>query len=105
MPTKTDSPALGDLLPDGFTLGEPDCVGPLAVFRVHAAPGTCEYLSFAEASAHGCRVQELEPPTVGDVVIDNPLDLPVLCSRARRSGAPSRTARSTSRSSCRRGRG
>ena len=48
------------------------------MFPVHAAPGTCEYLSFAEASAHGCRVHELEPPTVGDVVIDNPLDLPVL---------------------------
>ena len=78
MPTKTDTPTLGALLPDDFALGEPDCVGPLAVFPVHAAPGTCEYLSFAEASAHGCRVHELEPPTVGDVVIDNPLDLPVL---------------------------
>jgi hypothetical protein len=77
-PLPTNSPSPTPLLPDHVTLGEPDRSGPLTVFPVLGEPGSLEYLSFAEASAHGCVVRELEPASVNDVLVVNPLDVPVL---------------------------
>ncbi len=77
-PLRTNSQSPTPLLPDHLTLGEPDRSGPLTVFPVLGQPGSLEYLSFAEASAHGCVVQELDPPSVNDLLVINPLDVPVL---------------------------
>jgi hypothetical protein len=74
--TNSQSPTF--LLPDHLTLGEPDRSGALTVFPVLGRPGSLEYLSFAEASAHGCVVQELDPASVNDLLVSNPLGVPVL---------------------------
>ena len=95
MSTTTSRPTLASLLPDDLTVGEPDLAGPLALFPLHARPDAREYLSFVEASAHGCTVHELEPASVNDVVVDTRSTCPCCCSRARRSRAPSKTGRWT----------
>lgn len=69
---------LADLLPRDLALGEPDVAGPLVVFPVLAAQGALEYRSFAEATALGFGLHELDPPSVGDLRASNPLDAPVL---------------------------
>src|SRR5687768_6974371 len=78
MPNTTPERTLAALLPDDLALADPDRVGPLTVFPLVATPGRLEYLSFAEASAHGCVVHEVEPASVNDLVVVNPLDTGVL---------------------------
>src|SRR4051794_12669871 len=63
----------------GLHVGEPDVAGPLAVYPVFGPEPSLEYLSFAEAAALGVTLRELEPhASVNDLIVDNPLDLPVL---------------------------
>jgi hypothetical protein len=78
LPADTNPPIVTSLLPDDLALDEPDHAGALSVFPLLGAAGRLEYLSFAEASAHGCTVQELEPASVNDLWVVNPLDVPVL---------------------------
>jgi hypothetical protein len=62
-----------------LTIGPPDVAGALAVFPVFGPPPQLEYLSFAEAASLGARVTELPSgASVNDLLVLNPLDLPVL---------------------------
>ena len=63
-----------------LTVADPDVAGPLAVFPLIAdrSPNV-RYLSFAAAVKHGAVVRELaEGASVNDLVVHNPLDVPVL---------------------------
>lgn len=63
----------------GAEVGAPDVAGPLAVFPLHAPGAPPRYLSLAEGTARGLRVTELpDGASVGDLLVANPLDLPVL---------------------------
>jgi hypothetical protein len=63
-----------------FHVTDPDVVGPLAVFPLIAgAEPTVRYLPFAAAKRRGAAVKELaEGASVNDLLVENPLDLPVL---------------------------
>ena len=65
-------------LVQALRVGEPDVAGPLAVFPVFARPCRLEFRSFAEAAALGATVHETDPASVNDVVVHNPLPVPVL---------------------------
>jgi hypothetical protein len=73
-------PAFAPYLAAQITVAEPTVVGPLAVFPLIAdrAPSV-RYVSFAEAVRRGATVKELGTgASVNDLVIRNPLDVPVL---------------------------
>ena len=63
-----------------LTVADPDVSGPLAVFPLIAdRTPNVRYLSFAAAVKHGAAVRELaEGASVNDLVVHNPLDVPVL---------------------------
>jgi hypothetical protein len=63
-----------------IAVAEPTVVGSLAVFPLIADRSpSVHYVSFAEATQLGATVQELDAgASVNDLVIDNPLDVPVL---------------------------
>src|SRR5881227_2592823 len=63
-----------------ITVAEPTVVGPLAVFPLIADRSpSVRYVSFAEAVQRGATVKELGTgASVNDLVMHNPLDLPVL---------------------------
>lgn len=63
-----------------ITVAEPTVVGPLAVFPLIADRSpSVRYVSFAEAVQRGAAIKELGGgASVNDLVVRNPLDLPVL---------------------------
>jgi hypothetical protein len=73
-------PTLAPHLALQITIDEPTVVGPLAVFPLIADRGpSVRYVSFAEAVQRGATVKELDAgASVNDLVVRNPLDLPVL---------------------------
>jgi hypothetical protein len=77
--TTTSAPTLAQYLPEPFTIGAPDVVGPLAVFPLFLPKPSVEYVAFASGVARGVRVQELEGgASVNDLTVMNPLDVGVL---------------------------
>lgn len=73
-------PTLAPHLAAQITVAEPTVVGPLAVFPLIADRSpTVRCVSFAEAVQRGAAVKELDGgASVNDLVVNNPLDLPVL---------------------------
>jgi len=73
-------PTLAPHLAVEMTVGAPTVVGSLAVFPLIADRSpSVRYISFAEAVQQGLTVKELPGgASVNDLVITNPLDLPVL---------------------------
>jgi hypothetical protein len=73
-------PALADLLAMELTVAEADQVGALSVFPLIADRSPAfRYMAFAEARKHGVEIKELAGAAqVGDLVVHNPLELPVL---------------------------
>ena len=73
-------PTLAPHLAAQITVAEPTVVGPLAVFPLIADRSpSVRYVSFAEAVQRGATVKELGGgASVNDLVVHNPLDLPVL---------------------------
>lgn len=62
-----------------LTIGPAQTAGPLTVFPVFGPAPTLEYRSFAEASALGATITELDGgASVNDVLVRNPLDVGVL---------------------------
>jgi hypothetical protein len=75
----SNTPGIQKYLADPIEVGEPDVVGPLAVFPLFGPDPKQHYLSFAEGRANGARVTELEASaSVSDLLIDNPGAEPVL---------------------------
>ena len=72
-------PAIEKYLAEPLHVGEPDTVGPLAVFPVFGpAPGE-RYVSFAQGAKGGVTVRELEhEASVNDIAVENPLEEAVL---------------------------
>ena len=73
-------PALADQLATPLTVAGPDIVGALCVFPLIAdrAP-RLDYVAFAEGRRRGVTIKELAAGAeVGDLVVHNPLELPVL---------------------------
>ena len=73
-------PALADQLAAPLTVADPDVVGALCVFPLIAdrAP-KLDYVAFAEGRRRGVAINELAGGAeVGDLVVHNPLELPVL---------------------------
>ena len=70
--------ALCALLPADLHLGDPFTAGSLTVYPVLGTQGGLEYVSFAEAAARGASVTELPNASVNDLLVHNPLDLPLL---------------------------
>ena len=73
-------PALADQLTAPLTVADPDVVGALCVFPLIAdrAP-KLDYVAFAEGRRRGVEIKELAARAeVGDLVVHNPLELPVL---------------------------
>ena len=73
-------PTLAPHLAVQITVAEPTVVGSLAVFPLIAdREPSVRYVSFAEAVQRGATVKELDGgASVNDLVVRNPLDLPVL---------------------------
>src|SRR3954470_19961804 len=72
-------PTLHDHLAEPLRVGAPDVRGPLAVFPLFGPPPRLDYRSFAQASALGVSITELEGgASVNDLFVVNPLDKPVL---------------------------
>jgi hypothetical protein len=73
-------PTLAPHLAPHITVAEPTVVGRLAVFPLIADHSpSVRYVSFAEAVQRGASVKELAGgASVNDLVVHNPLDLPVL---------------------------
>jgi len=66
-------------LTPSLTLGDPQVVGPLAVFPVLGPQPQLNYRAFATATALGAFVKELDQgASVRDLIVDNPTDLPLL---------------------------
>ena len=64
-----------DTLTAQLTLGEPQVVGPLAVFPVFGPPPVFEYRAFSAAIEHGAFVKELEQgASVNRLLVGNPTD-------------------------------
>src|SRR6185295_2230898 len=62
-----------------ITVADPDVCGPLAVFPVFGPPVALDFRSFAEGSALGVELRELDSgASVNDLMVFNPLDVPVL---------------------------
>lgn len=62
-----------------LTLGEPQVVGPLAVFPVFGPPPVLEYRAFSAAIEHGAFVKELDQgASVNRLLVGNPTDLALL---------------------------
>ncbi len=81
MSTSTDSqPApIAALLSEPLRVGDPDVVGPLAVFPVFGAEAELSFESFAQGRERGVRIGELESgASVNDLVVENPGDTAVL---------------------------
>jgi hypothetical protein len=82
--TSTSAPkprpaAVGDLLGEPLRIGEPSVAGALAVFPVFGPEPRRAYVAFAQGRERGVRVLEVqERPSVNELVIENPSDLPVL---------------------------
>lgn len=77
-PTPTPTPTAPPTI--HFTVDRPDVVGPLAVFPLIADSGpVTPYLAFQDGLERGVTLTELEGgASVNDLVIHNPLDVPVL---------------------------
>ena len=61
-----------------ITVAEPDVVGPLAVFPLFGPSAALPFVSFAEASALGAALHEVDgQASVNDLLAINPLDVPV----------------------------
>ena len=73
-------PALADQLAGSLTVVEPDIVGALCVFPLIAdREPKLDYVAFAEGRRSGVAINELAGAAeVGDLVVTNPLELPVL---------------------------
>lgn len=73
-------PTLASRLAAQITVVDPTVVGPLAVFPlIGDRVSSVRYVSFAEAVQRGATVKELGGgASVNDLVVHNPLDLPVL---------------------------
>ena len=66
-------------LANHLTLGSPQLAGPLAVFPLFGPEPRLTYRSFAQATALGALVKELdEGASVNDLTLANPTDLPLL---------------------------
>ncbi len=71
--------ALHELFGEPLRVGGPDVAGPLVVFPVFGAAPRQDYLGFAQGRERGVRLVELqERPSVNELVLENPTDLPVL---------------------------
>lgn len=68
-----------DTLTTQLTLGEPQVVGPLAVFPLFGPPPVLEYRAFSGAIEHGAFVRELDRgASVGRLLVGNPTDQALL---------------------------
>jgi hypothetical protein len=78
--TNTRPPALADQLTAPLTVTDPDVVGALCVFPLITDRGPkLDYVAFAEGRRRGVQIKELATAAeVGDLVVHNPLELPVL---------------------------
>jgi hypothetical protein len=76
--TATALVSLRQCLPADLALDEPDIAGALTVFPVLGSAGPLRYLSLASGAAAGVKVRELPGASVNDLVVDNPLGVPVL---------------------------
>ena len=75
----TVAPSLQDHLAEPLRLGDPDVHGPLAVFPIFGPPAQKQYVSFAQARAHGAAIKELEHHAqVNDLLVLNPTDQAIL---------------------------
>jgi hypothetical protein len=76
----TRTPTLGDRLTMQLTVAEPDQLGGLCVFPLIAdRRPTLEYLAFGDERSRGVQIKEVAGSAqVGDLVVHNPLELPVL---------------------------
>ena len=62
-----------------YTIGEPQVVGPLAVFPVFGPDPLLDYCTFAQATELGALARELDGgASVRSLVVENPTDLPLL---------------------------
>ena len=62
-----------------YTIGEPQVVGPLAVFPVFGPDPLLDYRTFAQATELGALARELDGgASVRSLVVENPTDLPLL---------------------------
>src|SRR5947208_1932508 len=76
---ETAAPTLTSYLEHPLVVGDPDVAGPLAVFPLFGPFAAFEYQSFAQASAHGVTIKELDGgASVNDLVVSNPTGFPVL---------------------------
>jgi hypothetical protein len=80
MPTTEPAlPTLDAFLAEPLRVGEPDTHGPLAVFPLYGPPPRLEYVAFADGSARGLTIKELEHgASVNDLMVLNPTDANVL---------------------------
>jgi hypothetical protein len=79
MTTHASTTQISRYIAEPLRLGEPDVVGPLAVFPVFGPGPTQEYVSFADGRERGVAIKEVGAGgSVRDLVIQNAADLPVL---------------------------
>jgi hypothetical protein len=72
-------PALHDFLAEPLRVAAPDACGALAVFPVFGPPPVAEYVGFADGTARGVVVKELDGgASVNDLLVLNPTDADVL---------------------------
>ena len=72
-------PTLAQYLRAPLNVGEPDVVGPLAVFPLFGPEPELEYLAFADGVKRGVTIRELERgASVNDLTVLNAADAPVL---------------------------
>jgi len=75
----TTAHCLNDYLTGELRVGEADVHGPLAVFPLFGPTPELEYVAFAQGTAAGVVVKELEDGArVNDLLVINPTDTPVL---------------------------
>lgn len=73
------SQTLAEFLAEPLRVGEPDVVGPLAVFPIFGAAPRAGYLTYSVASDFGFRIGELEgSASVNDLMVENPTGVDVL---------------------------
>ena len=76
---ETAAPTLNSYLEAPIVVGEPDVVGPLAVFPLFGPSAHFDYQSFAQGSARGVAIKEMTGgASVNDLVVDNSTGTPVL---------------------------
>ncbi len=68
---------LTQLLPQ-LIVGEPDHSGALTVFPLTGPEPRLEYVSYAEGVSRGVTITELPQASVNNLLVANPLDVPVL---------------------------